>query len=68
MSKFDKSKYDNEYIKENYKRTAILLKKDEYDNIKSYCDDMNLPLGTLTKMCLKYCVDNVHIDELKRYK
>ena len=68
MSNFDKNKYDSKYNKEHYKEIKIRLKFDEYDKIKNYCDDMNLLCATYTKMCLKYCIDNVHIDELKRYK
>ena len=68
MSSFDKNKYDSKYNKEHYKEIKIRLKFDEYDNIKNYCNDMNLPCATYIKMCCKYCIDNVHIDELKRYK
>ena len=68
MSSFDKNKYDSKYNKEHYKEIKIRLKFDEYDKIKNYCEDMNLLSATYTKMCLKYCIDNVHIDELKKYK
>lgn len=68
MSNFDKNKYDSEYKKTHYKDVKIRLKFNEYDKIKNYCDDFNVSMYNLAKMCLKYCIDNVHIDELKRYK
>ena len=37
--KFDKAKYDNEYIKEHYTRITILIKKDDniLSRLKLYC-------------------------------
>lgn len=65
---FDKNKYNIEYIKEKYKKPSIYFKINDYENINSYCKDFNLPFGEYVKMCVNYCVENVHIDELKHYK
>lgn len=67
-SGFNKNKYDSEYQKTHYKRSTILFKINDYENINSYCKDFNLPFGEYVKMCVNYCVENVHIDELKQYK
>ena len=65
---FNQAEYNKEYNKKHYKKVTNEWKFDEYDKIKNYCDDMNIPCATYIKMCCKYCIDNVHIDELKRYK
>lgn len=65
---FNQIEYNNKYKKENYKRKEILFKINDYENINSYCKDFNLPFGEYVKMCVNYCVKNVHIDELKYYK
>lgn len=65
---FDKTKYDNEYNKTHYKKPSIYFKIEDYNNIAMYCKDFNLPFGEYVKMCVNYCVENVHIDELKQYK
>lgn len=68
MSNFDKNKYDSEYKKENYTKPSIYFQKDEFINIKNYCKDFDISVSQFVQLCCKYCIDNVHIDELKRYK
>lgn len=68
MSNFNQKEYNKEYNKTHYKKPSILFKIEDYNNIAMYCKDFNLPFGEYVKMCVNYCLENVHIDELKRYK
>ncbi len=68
MSNFNQQEYNNQYNKEHYTRPSILFKKDEFVNIKNYCKDFGISVSRFVQLCCKYCIDNVHIDELKRYK
>lgn len=36
---FDKVKYDNEYVKDNYDRLSIFVKKGMKEEIKLYCKE-----------------------------
>lgn len=63
-----KNEYDNKYIKEHYKTFAYRAKLDTAEEIKKYCDDFNISVNSFINMCCKYCMNNVHIDNLKHYK
>lgn len=65
---FNQKEYNKEYTKKNYKKPSIYFSIEDYNNIALYCKDFNLPFSEYVKMCCKYCLDNVHIDELKQYK
>lgn len=67
-SGFDVIAYNKQYKKDNYKRAVTYYKIEDYNNIAMYCKDFNLSFGEYVKMCVNYCVENVHIDELKHYK
>lgn len=66
--KFNQSEYDKQYKKAHYKKPSILFKTEDYETLKKYCDNFDLSFSEFVKMCCKYCIDNVHIEELKRYK
>ena len=65
---FNKQKYDKEYNKTHYKKVTIRLKFDESEEIEKYCTDFNISVNSFVKMCCKYAINELTIDELKRYK
>lgn len=67
-SGFNQVEYNNKYKKENYSRIVCEARKDIIIKIKNYCNDFELSVSQFVQMCCAYCIDNVHIDELKLYK
>ncbi len=65
---FNQNEYNNKYKGDNYARVTCEAKKADIAVIKQYCKDFNISVSQFIQLCCKYCIDNVHIDELKRYK
>jgi len=59
MEKFDKNKYNMQYVKEHYTQCRINLKPDEADILTEYSKITGIPKSTLYKLCLKYCYENM---------
>ena len=59
------SKYKQEYNKTHYTNIQINFKKDDAQNVKQYCKDMNISVSSYIQMCCKYCIDNIPLQELK---
>ena len=64
--KFDKVKYDNEYIKNNYKRINLLLKPEIAEEIADYCNSKGISKSQfLAKAALYYIENEIDIEGLK---
>lgn len=56
------------YNKENYSRLICDGKKEIILDIKEYCKSIDISVSQFVQLSCLYCMDNVHIDELKQYK
>lgn len=59
------SKYKQAYNKAHYTNIQINFKKDNAQNVKQYCKDMQISVSSYIQMCCKYCIDNIPLQELK---
>ena len=53
-NKFNKSKYDQQYNKENYARIYIALKKDKVNKFKELCKQNNITYSSV----IEEAIDN----------
>lgn len=61
------NKYINDYKKEHYTVLRSELKKEDAQNVKQYCKDMEISVSSYIQLCCKYCIDNITLQELKDY-
>ena len=59
------NKYINDYKKEHYIVLRSEFKKEDAQNVKSYCKDMGISVSSYIQLCCKYCIDNIPLQELK---
>ena len=59
------NKYINDYKKEHYTVLRAEFKKEDAENVKQYCKDMQISISSYIQMCCKYCIDNIPLQELK---
>ena len=59
------NKYINNYKKEHYTVLRSEFQKDDAQNVKQYCKDMNISVSKYIQICCKYCIDNIPLKELK---
>ena len=59
------NKYINDYKKEHYTVLRSEFKKDDAQNVKQYCKDMNISVNSYIQICCKYCINNIPLQELK---
>ena len=59
------NKYINNYKKEHYTVLRSEFKKEDAQNVKQYCKDMNISVSSYIQICCKYCIDNILLKELK---
>lgn len=65
--KFNKVKYDNEYIKNNYKRMNLLFKPEIAQEIEDYCTSRNISKSQfIAKAALYYINNEIDIEGLKQ--
>lgn len=57
-NKFDKSKYDQMYIKDNYKRIVMNLRPEYVNYIDSGAKNNNLNRTGFITACINYCIEN----------
>ena len=67
MTNNSKYKYDKEYAKAHYTTLRADFKKEDAQNVKQYCKDMNISVNSYIQMCCKYCIDNIPLQELKDF-
>ena len=65
MTNNSKYKYDKEYAKQYYTTLRADFKKDDAENVKQYCKDMQISVSSYIQLCCKYCIDNITLQELK---
>lgn len=58
MSKFDKQKYDTEYVKNNYTKCSVLCRGKEAEILTEYSQNLGISKSALLQKCLVYCYDN----------
>ena len=47
-------------------RALVLLNdKEDAEDVKQYCKDMQISVSSYIQLCCKYCIDNVPLHELK---
>ncbi len=51
--KFDKSAYDREYAKKNYKRIPLDVRIDFYERIRAAAESAKMPLNTYIKAAIE---------------
>lgn len=68
MSSKHKQEYDKQYIKNNYDKIVCNTRKEIILDIKEYCKSIDISVSQFVQLSCLYCMDNVHIDELKQYK
>ena len=61
------NKYINNYKKEHYTVLRSEFQKDDAQNVKQYCKDMNISVSSYIQMCCKYCINNIPLQELKDF-
>ena len=61
------SKYINNYKKEHYTLLKSEFKKEDAENVKAYCKDMQISVSSYIQICCKYCIDNIPLQELKDF-
>ena len=59
------TKYKQEYAKQHYTTLRADFKKEDAQNVKQYCKNMNISVSSYIQMCCKYCIDNIPLQELK---
>ena len=59
MAGFDKNKYDNQYIKENYTECKIRLRAPESAILTEYSQNLNVSKNALLQKCLVYCYNEM---------
>ena len=57
-NKFDKNKYDQKYIKDNYKRVVMNLRPHIVNYIDSGAKKNNLNRTAFMTACINYCIHN----------
>ena len=65
--KMSSSKYINDYTKQHYTTLRADFKKEDAQNVKQYCKDMNISVSSYIQICCKYCIDNIPLQELKDF-
>lgn len=50
---FDKTAYDNEFVRQNYDRVSITLPKGKKADLKAYADKSGISLNALTVKALE---------------
>lgn len=55
---FNKSKYDLEYVKKNYKRVPLNLTKDKYQELKAEADRMGETVNGYIKEAIQRRMDS----------
>lgn len=58
MDKFNKTKYDNQYIKANYTECKIRFRSKEAAILTEYSENLGISKNALLQKCLVYCYDN----------
>ena len=64
---FNKAEYDKEYNKEHYKKVTLLLKFDDYNKMKEYCNTFGLSFNNFVRLSGLYAADTADISDLKKY-
>ena len=59
MSKFDKQKYDSEYVKNNYTKCSVLCKGKEAEILAKYSQNLGISKSSLLQKCLVYCYNEM---------
>lgn len=59
------SKYKQAYNKAHYTNIQTNFKKEDAENVKQYCKDMQISVSSYIQLCCKYCIDNIPLQELK---
>ena len=61
------NKYINNYKKEHYTVLRSEFKKEDAQNVKAYCKDMQISVSSYIQICCKYCINNIPLQELKDF-
>lgn len=61
------SKYKQAYNKAHYTNIQTNFKKEDAENLKAYCKDIQISVSSYIQMCCKYCIDNIPLQELKDF-
>lgn len=59
------SNYKQAYNKAHYTNIQTNFKKEDAENVKAYCKDMQISVSSYIQLCCKYCIDNIPLQELK---
>lgn len=58
MDKFNKTKYDSQYIKANYTECKIRFRNKEAAILSEYSQNLGISKNALLQKCLVYCYNN----------
>lgn len=58
MDKFNKTKYDSQYIKVNYTECKIRFRSKEAAILTEYSENLGISKNALLQKCLVYCYEN----------
>lgn len=58
MDKFNKTKYDSQYIKANYTECKIRFRNKEAAILTEYSENLGISKNALLQKCLVYCYEN----------
>ena len=58
MDKFNKTKYDSQYIKANYTECKIRFRSKEAAILSEYSENLGISKNALLQKCLVYCYEN----------
>lgn len=59
MDKFNKTKYDNDYIKSNYTECKVRFRPREAAILTEYSQNLGLSKNALLQKCLVYCYNEM---------
>lgn len=59
MDKFNKTKYDNDYIKSNYTQCKVRFRGKEADILSEYSQNLGISKNALLQKCLVYCYNEM---------